>query len=99
MFDKEDPLSMSVVAFVVFFLLAMGIFYLAQPTWVKVIDSETGKPRLCWKLVISYSVAVGFFGSVITMLYVSSFRQQENKLTYEVETQAIDPKTLMAFKH
>lgn len=97
MFDKKDPVTMATVTLVASFTLLVGILYLAQPSWVQVIDQITGKNLISWQLVISYSVTFALVLAIAVLLIVSNQRVSKSIMTYDVQASFPSPTMASAY--
>jgi hypothetical protein len=85
MFNKKDPVTMAMYTLVISFILFVGIIYLVDPDWVKVVNQNTGKSTTSWQLVLTFSSTFALVCSIATMLLVSRNRGPQTVASYDVE--------------
>lgn len=74
MFDKKDPISMATITFAISFLLLIGMLYLAKPSWVQIVDQNSGKASISWQLVVAYSATFALVCAIAVLLIISKQR-------------------------
>ena len=94
MFDKKDPVTMATVMLVVAFALLVGILYLAKPSWVQVVDQNTGKSSIAWQLVLAYSATFALVCAIAVLLIVSNHRGPSSQMSYPVQSSAFPAPTM-----
>jgi hypothetical protein len=85
MFDKKDPVTMAMATLVVSIALLTCILYLAKPSWVLVVDQNTGKSLISWQLIISYSVTFALVLAIAVLLILSNQRVPKSTIAYDVQ--------------
>lgn len=86
MFDKKDPVKMALMTLFVSFIFILSILYLAKPSWVQIINQNTGKTLISWQLIVSYSVTFSLVISIATLLIISNKRKHKPMITYDVNS-------------
>lgn len=97
MFDKKDPITMATATLVISFILLIGILYLAKPTWIQVIDQNTGKSSISWKLTASYSATFALVLAIAVLLVISNQRGSTSQVTYDVQSSFPAPSMASAY--
>lgn len=80
MFDKKDPITTATATLAISFLLLVGILYLAKPSWVQVVDQNSGKASISWQLIIAYSVSFALVCAIAALLIVSNQRESTSSI-------------------
>ena len=98
MFDKKDPVTMAKVTLVVSLVLLIGILYLIEPSWVQVVDQNTGKSLISWQLVISYSTTFALVLAIAVLLILSNQpRPKSSMKLYDVQASFPLPEMALAY--
>ncbi len=77
---------MATVTLIVAFTLLIGILYLAKPSWVQVVDQNTGKSSISRQLVLAYSVTFALVCAIAVLLIVSNQRTPSSQISYPVHS-------------
>lgn len=83
--DMNDPIFTSIVIFIFCFICILGIFYLFSPSWVFIIDQNTGKSIISWKLVFMYSITFSLIFSIAVFLKVAKKRELNLPPAYDIK--------------
>jgi hypothetical protein len=83
-FDKKDSVSMAYASLIVTFSIILVILYLFNPSWIQIINKNTGKTRICWKLLLSYSVTFALILAIVVLIIVSNYRVESKQKEYTV---------------
>ena len=83
-FDKKDSVSMAYASLIVTFSIILGILYVFNPSWIQIINKNTGKTRICWKLLLSYSATFSLILAIVVLIIVSNYRVESKQKEYTV---------------
>jgi len=83
-FDKKDSVSMAYATLIITFSIILGILYLFNPSWIQVMNKDTGKTRICWKLLLSYSATFSLILSIAALIIVSNYKVELKQKEYYV---------------
>ena len=83
-FDKKDSVSMAYATLIITFSIILGILYLFNPSWIQVMNKDTGKTRICWKLLLSYSATFSLILSISALIIVSNYKVELKQKEYYV---------------
>lgn len=86
MFDKKDPVTMALTTLVISFTLLVCILYLVKPSWVEIVDQNTGKSSISWRLVLSYSTIFALVFAIAVLLLVSNQRKTDTAIVYDAQS-------------
>ena len=74
MFDIKDPKNFSLFVLIISLFLSILILYCSKPSWVVVISSYENKPKISWRLLLSYSATFAFVCAIGSLLFSTKER-------------------------
>ena len=83
-FDKKDSVSMAYATLFITFSILVGILYLVNPSWIQIVNKNTGKTTICWKLLLSYSATFSLVLAIAVLIIVSNRRVELKQTEYTV---------------
>lgn len=81
MINKKDPIAMASISLVILLFLIIAILYLYRPSWICVVNHNTGKMFISWKLLFTYSLTFALVGAIFVLLFVSKYSIKYKSLT------------------
>lgn len=75
-FDKEDPITMSILTVVVTFIIIVGILYLVNPSFCHTVDTITGRKTIVFSILLSTASIFAFLLGIIVLIVLSSQKVQ-----------------------
>jgi len=73
MINKKDPIAMASISLVILLFLIFAILYLYRPSWICIVNHNTGKMFISWKLLFAYSLTFALVGAIFVLLFVSKY--------------------------
>jgi len=79
----KDPIKIALVVFAVSFTVLLLLLYLTRPSWVQVVDPNTGDVETSWSLLISYSLTFSLICAIAAVPATSSKGSRRNKPLFQ----------------
>lgn len=85
MFDKNNPIFISSISLLISFIVSLATLYLAKPSWILVIDENSGKTVIYWPSTFAYSLTFAFVCAIVVLILVTSYNKPPDKpFSYDV---------------
>ena len=76
---------MAYATLIITFSILVGILYLFNPSWVQIVNKNTGKTSISWKLLLSYSATFALVLAIAALIIVSNHRIELKQQEYAVQ--------------
>tara|TARA_Y100000389_G_scaffold204090_1_gene254948 strand:- start:2128 stop:2412 length:285 start_codon:yes stop_codon:yes gene_type:complete len=77
MYSEQDLNKISIISFIITFIISLGLLYSFKPTWV--LKIKENKIKIHYPLLVLYSFLFGSTISIFIILYFSKIKYDTNK--------------------